>query len=98
MEHKIFIKEVEESNLVLKPYFDTMDQLSFCLMDEVAPYFNSEPITHLCALIDEKAQNGLKYNDLKQQLLTFLSSAADLNNPSDSYNIYRKAYEFAKYY
>lgn len=74
------------------------NQLSWSLTDEVAPYFNSEAISNLCILIDEKANTGLKYNDLKQQLLTWLSSAADLNNPADSFNIYRRAYEFARYY
>jgi hypothetical protein len=75
-----------------------MSQLSWCLSDEVAPYFNSKPIQDLCRLIDEKASRGLKYNDLKAQLLTWLSSAVDLNHPADSFNIYRRAYEFAKYY
>jgi hypothetical protein len=75
-----------------------MSQLSWCLMDEVAPHFNSEAITSLCQLIDEKANSGLKYNDLKMQLLTWIESAVDLNNQSNSFNLYRKAYEFAKYY
>lgn len=74
------------------------EQMSFCLMDEVAPYFNSEPIRGLCALIDTKANEGKKYNDLKQQLLTWLESSVDLNHPSNTYNINRRAYEFAKYY
>lgn len=73
-------------------------QLSFCLVDEVAPYFNSEVITALCTLIDEKAYKGMKYQDLKEMLLTRLQSAVDLNHPADSFNIYRRAYEFAKYY
>ena len=75
-----------------------MNQLSWSLIDEVAPYFNSKPITTLCTLIDEKANRGLKYNDLKAQLLTWISSAVDLNHPADRFNIYRRAYEFAKYY
>lgn len=74
------------------------DQLSFCLADEVAPYFNNDTITALCALIDEKANKGLKYQDLKEMLLTRLQSAVDLNHPASSFNIYRRAYEFAKYY
>jgi hypothetical protein len=75
-----------------------MDQLSWCLMDEVAPHFEQDTIQGLCALIDSKASKGLKYNDLKEQLLTFIASAVDLNNQSNAYNIYRHAYEFAKYY
>ena len=75
-----------------------MDQLSWCLSDEVAPIFNNDYISSLCALIDEKALKGLKYQDLKETLLTRLQSAVDLNNPADQFNVYRKAYEFAKYY
>jgi hypothetical protein len=75
-----------------------MDQLSWCLSDEVAPLFNSEPIAHICTLIDEKAVKGYKYNDLKQQLLTWLESSVDLNNQAPQYDVYRKAYEFTKYY
>jgi hypothetical protein len=74
------------------------DQLSFCLADEVAPHFNNETITALCTLIDEKACKGMKYQDLKEMLLTRLQSAVDLNNRADCFNIYRRAYEFAKYY
>lgn len=74
------------------------NQLSWCLSDEVAPIFNSEKITHICALIDEKAARGLRYQDLKETLLTWLTASVDLNNPADSINVYRKAYEFAKYY
>ena len=74
------------------------EQLSFCLADEVAPYFNNTHISSLCALIDEKAQSGLKYNDLKEQLLIALQNAVDLTHPSNSFNIYRRAYEFARYY
>lgn len=75
-----------------------MNQLSWSLSDEVAPLFKSEPISHICRLIDEKANKGYKYNDLKQQLLTWLGSAVDLNNQASQYDVYRKAYEFTKYY
>lgn len=74
------------------------DQLSWSLSDEVAPYFNNASISGLCTLIDEKANKGLKYNDLKQQLLTWLSASADLSNQAPQFDIYRRAYEFAKYY
>jgi hypothetical protein len=73
-------------------------QISFCLSDEVAPYFNSEIITHYCKLIDEKKSKGLAYGDLKEQLLEWITGLYDLDIPFDSYNVYRKAYEFAKYY
>jgi hypothetical protein len=75
-----------------------LEQLSWCLMDEVAPHFQQEAILGLCKLIDEKAAKGMKYNDLKEQLLTFISSHVDLNNPDNSLNAYRYAYEFVKYY
>ena len=75
-----------------------MNQLAWCLSDEVAPLFNSDPITHICSLIDEKAQKGYKYNDLKQQLLTWLQTAVDLTNQAPQFDVYRKAYEFARYY
>jgi hypothetical protein len=75
-----------------------VEQLSWCLMDEVAPHFPQEVIQGLCALIDEKAAKGMKYSDLKEQLLVFISSAVDLSHPANSFNVYRKAYEFAKYY
>jgi hypothetical protein len=74
------------------------DQLSWCLSDEVAPHFNSAVISSLCLLIDEKANAGMKYNDLKEQLLTFISSSVDLSNQANSFNVYRRAYEFARYY
>jgi hypothetical protein len=74
------------------------NQLSFYLVDEVAPYFDRYIIKDLCVLIDLKARQGVKYNDLKAQLLQFIRSEVDLNNPADSFNIYRRAYEFAKYY
>lgn len=75
-----------------------MNQLSWCLSDEVAPIFNNSHISSLCALIDEKMAKGMKYQDLKEMLLHALQNAVDLNHPADSFNIYRKAYEFAKYY
>jgi hypothetical protein len=75
-----------------------MDQLSFSLTDEVAPYFDNEIISSLCVLIDKKQQKGLKYDDLRMMLLSRIQKAVDLENPADEYNIYRKAYEFAKYY
>jgi hypothetical protein len=71
-----------------------MNQLSWCLSDEVAPYFNSKPIHDLCLLIDEKASKGLKYNDLKAQLLKRLEGT----KPGGSPEIYNRACEFAKYY
>ncbi len=75
-----------------------MEQLSFCLADEVAPYFQHQCIIDYCHLIDEKATKGLKYHDLKKQLLQWMEDAVDLNNQADSFNIYRRSYEFAKYY
>jgi hypothetical protein len=74
------------------------EQISFSLSDEVAPYFNSDHITELCHLIDLKASQGKKYRDFKELLLARLQAAVDLTNPSDDINIYRRAYEFAKYY
>lgn len=74
------------------------EQLSFSLSDEVAPVFNNERITNLCKLIDQKANSGRKYNDLKEQLLTWIAASADLNNQSPQFDIYRKVYEFVKYY
>jgi hypothetical protein len=73
-------------------------QISFCLVDEVAPYFNNDTITALCTLIDKKQQKGLKYQDLKIILLSKLQKAVDLDNPNDEYNIYRRAFEFTKHY
>ena len=74
------------------------NQLSWSLTDEVAPLFEASCIKSLCTLIDEKANTGLKYNDLKEQLLHFISSIIPLNDPDDFWNPYRRAYEFAKYY
>lgn len=68
-------------------------QLSFSLVDEVAPLFPYESIRILCHLIDEKANKGLKYNDLKQQLLSHLASKVDLADTNQ-----RNAYQFAKHY
>jgi hypothetical protein len=76
----------------------TYEQISFSLSDEVAPYFQHQIIKDLCSLIDKKAAQGMKYNDLKEQLLRHLENAVDLNNQANSFNIYRRAYEFAKYY
>jgi hypothetical protein len=74
------------------------NQLSWSLTDEVAPFFQHACISSLCTLIDEKASKGLKYNDLKEQLLTWIQSAVDLNNQAPQFDIYRRAYEFARYY
>lgn len=75
-----------------------MTQLSWSLSDEVAPLFNAKHIEGLCILIDEKANKGLKYNDLKEQLLNHISSIVPLNDPDDYWNPFRRAYEFTKYY
>lgn len=75
-----------------------MNQLSWCLMDEVAPHFNNPYIQTMCYLIDEKAATGKKYGDFKERLLKYLSSNFDLTNPDDAFNTYRKAYEFVKWY
>jgi hypothetical protein len=76
------------------------DQLSWSLSDEVAPYFVSSYIKDLCALIDEKATKGLKYQDLKQQLLNVIYPYAENKGtlPELESIIYNRAYEFAKYY
>lgn len=74
------------------------DQLSFCLVDEVAPHFENETILALCKLIDQKQKKGLRYDDLKIMLLSKIQKAVDLENAADDHNIYRRAYEFAKYY
>ena len=71
------------------------EQISFSLSDEVAPYFVSPHIKSLCALIDAKASRGLKYNDLKEDLMKALNNANYI--PSEE-TIYRRAYEFARYY
>jgi hypothetical protein len=74
------------------------NQLSFSLSDEVAPYFDNEIISSLCVLIDKKQQKGLKYDDLRMMLLSRIQKVVDLENPDDEYNIYRRAYEFVRYY
>jgi hypothetical protein len=74
------------------------DQISWSLSDEVAPYFEQPHIKDYCHLIDELASKGRKYQDLKKRLLEWLEEAVDLYNYDDEYNIYRRAYEFAKYY
>lgn len=75
-----------------------MDQLAWSLTDEVAPYFESNFIKGLCTLIDEKANSGLKYNDLKQQLLDCLAPYTEENTFHPEIMIYNRAYEFARYY
>lgn len=74
------------------------EQISFSLSDEVAPYFNNAYITQLCTLIDTKQNKGLKYSDLKEMLLTAIQNAVDLNGHGTQFDIYRRAYEFARYY
>lgn len=74
------------------------EQISFSLQDEVAPYFDNVHIASLCRIIDQKQSKGLRYGDLKEILLKSLEKSVDLNNPEDTLNPHRRAYEFAKYF
>jgi hypothetical protein len=71
------------------------EQLSFSLVDEVAPYFENETIAALCKLIDQKQKKGLRYDDLKIMLLSKISKVVDLESAEE---VHRRAYEFAKHY
>jgi hypothetical protein len=69
-----------------------MEQLSFNLTDEVAPYY-PEPIKSLCYLIDSKVAEGKKVNDLKEQLLKGMHMY-----PPKQEELYNRTLEFARYY
>ena len=76
-----------------------MNQLSWSLSDEVAPFFNENPyIQTMCQLIDEKTSSGMKCSDLKQRLVDYISSRYDMEADGMKGDQIRRAYEFAKYY
>jgi hypothetical protein len=72
------------------------EQISWSLSDEVAPHFPH--LGYLCTLIDTKQQKGYRYKDLLIALLKRMEAHVDLNNQAPQFDIYRRAYEFARYY